>query len=46
MSNWKYTLNLSDIWKKYPDEMTIAEMGKEVGSRLKKLSIKFEKFKS
>jgi len=38
MANWKYKLDLKDIWGKYDTgEMTVNEIGVEIANRIKKL---------
>ena len=38
MSNWQSKLDLTDVWDKYPDEMTIPELSKIICERLRKLN--------
>jgi hypothetical protein len=41
MIQWKYTLNLKDLWEaRESRNITIAELGKLVGKRVEKLQIK------
>ena len=39
MSNWKFNLNLKDVWDR-PNEMTIQDLGKIISERLEKLAEK------
>jgi hypothetical protein len=34
MANWQRTLDLLDIWDKYPDEMSIQDISSEISKRL------------
>ena len=44
MSNWKYKLDLTDVWNKVDDgKMTIPELGKIVADRLEKVAESFPK---
>jgi len=41
MANWKYTLDIKDIWQQAKDdEITVQELAKETANRLENLKIK------
>ena len=41
MANWQSRLDLTDVWNKYPDEITIQELCKTIVERLRKINSKW-----